>query len=264
MNLRPDVRPPAVAGSFYPADAAQLQHDVATLLAQAPPPAPPPPRALIVPHAGYIYSGATAAAAYRQLESRADSVHRVILLGPAHRVYLQGMAVPSTSAFATPLGDVPLDLGGIAQALALPGVCRNDEAHRQEHALEVQLPFLQCVLGDFTLLPVVVGDCPAATVATLVDSLWRDPGTLLVVSSDLSHFQPSDSARRHDLDSCRRILAGDCELRGSDACGARPINGLLASARGGTLQRQLLDYRNSADAGGDRQRVVGYGAFSLH
>jgi len=257
------VRPPAVAGTFYPADAPALRREVEQLLSRAATPALPTPQALIVPHAGYIYSGATAAVAYRQLEGLADRIHRVILLGPAHRVYLEGMAVPGVSRFVTPLGPVALDQPATARALELPGVSRDDEAHRQEHALEVQLPFLQCTLGDFSLLPIVVGQCPVAAVATLIDNLWTEPDVLLVVSSDLSHFQHYDRAKKHDLDSCHRILDGEHDLKGSDACGAGPINGLLASARGSGLQRHFLDYCNSGDSGGDRQRVVGYGAFSL-
>lgn len=264
MNGQPLVRPAAVAGTFYPADATQLRRDVEQLLAQGEPPTLPSPQALIVPHAGYRYSGTTAATAYRQLEKCAGDINRVILLGPAHRVYVEGMAVPSSSRFATPLGEVPLDQAGIARALALSGTASNDEAHRQEHALEVQLPFLQCILGDFSLLPIVVGQCPVAGVAALIDTLWTGPGVLLVVSSDLSHFQPYDSATRHDRSSCQRILNGEHDLKGSDACGAGPINGLLASHRGSRLQRRLLAYCNSGDTGGDRQRVVGYGAFSLH
>ena len=263
MNARPGVRPCAVAGSFYPAQASVLQDQIDSLLGENPSLALPSPRAVIVPHAGYQYSGITAAAAYRQLRALRGRVSRVLLLGPAHRVYLEAMALPSATHFSTPLGDIPLDRKGMERALTLPWVTSSDEAHRQEHSLEVQLPFLQHVLGDFSLLPVVVGHCPTEAVACLIDALWRSEDTLLVISSDLSHFEEYDNAREHDLASCQHILSREGNLRGQDACGAGPINGLLASQRGRKYQVELLDYRNSGDTGGDKNRVVGYASFSL-
>lgn len=254
----------AVAGSFYPGKQAELEQQVNSLLLAVPDAGLPPVKALIVPHAGYIYSGGTAATAYDCLRRRPRTPSRVVLLGPAHRVYLRGMAVPAAECFTTPLGDIPLDTAGIAQALALPGVQASDHAHELEHSLEVQLPFLQQVLGEFTLLPILVGESPPAEVAAVIDALWGGPETLVIVSSDLSHFHDYATARAHDEDTCGRILRGDTTLRGSDACGAAPINGLLHSAHGRSLQRKLLASCNSGDTGGDRQRVVGYGAFALY
>jgi AmmeMemoRadiSam system protein B len=174
------------------------------------------------------------------------------------------MAVPSVDAFATPLGQVPLDRACIERIATMPGVCVSDEAHRAEHSLEVQLPFLQTVLGHFSLVPVVVGDCDPDTVAAVVDALWDGPDTLLVVSTDLSHFHSYEAARRLDARTCQRLLARDSTLSGEDACGARALNGLMRSRRCRQLAIELLDLCNSGDTAGDRSRVVGYGAFLLH
>ncbi len=258
------ARTPAVAGLFYEANPARLRQQVAALLAAAGDEPHPLPQALIVPHAGHIYSGQTAARAFARLRQRARPVRRVALFGPAHRVYLEGMAVPAVENFDTPLGRIPLDLDGIAAIRALPGVCVSDEAHREEHSLEVQLPFLQAVLADFSLVPVVVGRCDGPTVAAVMDALWQDPDTLLVVSSDLSHFHGYDQARRLDARTCERLLARDSDLVGEQACGAHALNGLMCTERGRSLAMELIDLCNSGDTAGDRNRVVGYGAFSLH
>lgn len=258
-------RTAAVAGSFYPGNSAVLQQQVESMLQQAQghSTAGSPPKALVVPHAGYVYSGATAAEAYRLLQGPKPP-SRVILLGPAHRVYLQGLAVPSVDYFSTPLGDIPLDRPFIERALELPGVTVSDHAHELEHSLEVQLPFLQHVLPQFTLVPVVVGDSPAGEVAALIDTLWGGPETVIIVSTDLSHFQDYPTAEAHDKNTCERILLGDTSLQGGDACGSAPLNGLLHSERGGRLQRELLARCNSGDSNGDRERVVGYGAFAFY
>ncbi|MDZ7781938.1 MAG: AmmeMemoRadiSam system protein B [Halioglobus sp.] len=259
------VRRPAVAGMFYEDDAARLRAHLDALLEDAPAPAggDARPRALIVPHAGYIYSGETAARAYRLLLPWAREIRRVALFGPAHRVPLHGLAVPSVTSFATPLGEVPLDRELLERAAALPGVCVSDEAHRVEHSLEVQLPFLQAVLGDFTLAPLVVGEAPPEQVAAVIDALWTDPQTLLVVSTDLSHFLSYEEASRRDSRTCQRVLDRDSGLSGLDACGARALNGLLSSRGAQALDIELLDRCNSGDSIGDKQRVVGYGAFAL-
>ena len=182
------VRKAAVAGQFYESDTASLQQQVSELMSGVSSVSSSVPEVLIVPHAGYIYSGSTAAQAYRCLESRRDEIRRVVLFGPAHRVYLEGMAVPSVDLFTTPLGDVPLDREAINRIIAMPGVSVSDQAHQDEHCLEVQLPFLQTVLAQFTLVPVVVGNCDAAKVAAIMDVLWGGEDTLMVISSDLSHF----------------------------------------------------------------------------
>lgn len=259
------TREPAVAGLFYPGRAQRLQHDVESLLGDAAgrPPGPAP-KALIVPHAGYVYSGPVAACAYRRLAGIESAIDRVVLLGPAHRVFLDGMAVPETMAFATPLGEIPLDLTAIEAISDMPGVCRSDAAHAREHSLEVQLPFLQTMLADFRLVPVVVGRCEAERVANLIDALWGGPETLIVISSDLSHFLPYLKAREVDGNTCRRILDKDGQLTGDEACGAYAINGLLRSRHCQTLTIEAVDLRNSGDTAGDRRKVVGYGAFALH
>lgn len=256
------VRPAAVAGMFYPADAVMLQRTVRELLAAAPP-GDSEAKAIITPHAGYPYSGPTAAHAYRLLEGRRQRIRRVVLLGPAHRVYLQGMALPSVDAFATPLGDVPIDAQGVEQALAQPGTQVSDEAHAAEHSLEVQLPFLQTVLDDFQLVPIVVGACPAGDVETVIDALWGGDETVIVVSSDLSHFHAWADARAIDARTTARIEARETTLQGEEACGACALNGLLLAAQAHGLRVRTLDVRNSGDTAGDRVRVVGYGSYEL-
>lgn len=258
------VRAPAVAGLFYDADPGLLQHHVEELVSAVSAEAQPCPRALVVPHAGYAYSGAIAAAAYARLRQRERPIRRVALFGPAHRVYLEGMAVPAADAFATPLGNIPLDTAGMARLAGLPQVRVSDAAHREEHSLEVQLPFLQAVLGDFSLVPVVVGRCDPDSVAAAMDCVWQEPDTLLVVSTDLSHFHRYGVACRQDARTCQRLLDREHSLVSEDACGAQALNGLMRTARGRTLEMELIAMCNSGDTAGDRGRVVGYGAFSLH
>jgi AmmeMemoRadiSam system protein B len=256
------IRQTAVAGMFYPAETMTLERTIAELLAAAPA-GPDDAKAIIAPHAGYPYSGLTAAHAYRLLEGRRERIRRVVLLGPAHRVYLQGMAVPSVDAFATPLGDVPIDTDAVTQVLELPGMQASDAAHAEEHSLEVHLPFLQIVLDDFLLVPIVVGVCPADQVAAVLNALWGGDETLVVVSSDLSHFHSYDEARDIDAHTTARIEARETKLHGEEACGAFAVNGLMLAARSKGLQVRTLDVRNSGDTAGDKQRVVGYGAYAL-
>lgn len=275
----PLVRPPAVAGLFYPGTPGELDACVTALLQEAEPSnpgcsnSPGELKALIVPHAGYLYSGPVAAHAYgclaAEVAARRDrglpALTRVVLLGPAHRVALQGMALPAGASkggyFQTPLGRVALDTPACAQiaSLALEG----GEAHREEHSLEVQLPFLQTVLKTFDLVPLVVGACPAREVAALVDTLWGGPETLFVISTDLSHYLPYDAAVRQDRQTLQRLLAAT-PLGGREACGAYPLNGFLAAARSHGLTWQVLDMRNSGDTAGGRDRVVGYAALAAH
>jgi AmmeMemoRadiSam system protein B len=247
---------------FYPAQTAVLEQLVSGLLASAPA-GRDHAKALIVPHAGYQYSGQTAAHAYRLLESRRGTVSRVVLLGPAHRVYLQGMALPSVDAFSTPLGDVMIDKDGVSRALDLPGTKISDTAHADEHSLEVHLPFLQAVLDDFELVPIVVGACPAGDVAAVIEALWGGDETLIVVSSDLSHYHAYTDAREIDAQTTARIEAREASLHGEEACGAYAVNGLLLAAKAHGLKVHTLDVRNSGDTAGDKHRVVGYGAYAL-
>jgi AmmeMemoRadiSam system protein B len=252
-----------MAGSFYPGETSALAAEVAGYLADAASPSSLPPKAIIAPHAGYMYSGAIAGSIYARLAPLAGKVTRVVLAGPAHRVYVTGAAVPGVEAFASPLGPVAIDAAAIAKLRALPFVEVSDAAHAREHSLEVHLPFLQSVLGSFSLVPVVVGDASPDEMALLFDTLWGGPETLIVVSSDLSHYLPYDSARGRDRDTARAIVALEATLVPEEACGAAPINGLLRAARRRGMKAELVDLRNSGDTAGDRSRVVGYGAFAF-
>lgn len=256
------TRPAAVAGAFYPGDSNTLHRGVAAMLAQ-PAHAPASPKALIVPHAGYIYSGPIAASAYVALEKSAVAIRRVVLFGPAHRMWVAGLASSSADWFATPLGKVAIDRDAIATVAHLPQIEINDDAHAQEHSLEVQLPFLQTVLGDFSVVPFVVGGASPAEVAEVMDILWGGPETLIVVSSDLSHYLPYAEAQRIDRATADSILEGRAISRHEQACGATPINGLLEVVRRRRLVPSLIDLRNSGDTAGDHARVVGYGAFAF-
>ncbi len=257
------IRPPAVAGMFYPDDEAVLAREIRDYLAAVPARQAPAPKVLIVPHAGYIYSGAVAARAYARLAPVRATISRVVLLGPAHRVPIRGLALPVAEAYATPLGSVRIDAEGAAAALKLPQVTASDVAHNLEHSLEVQVPFLQSVLDDFTLLPFAVGAATPAQVAEVLDLLWGGPETLILISSDLSHFHPYAAAQGIDRGTVGTILACEPTLDHEQACGATPINGLLLSARRRGMKIELLDLRNSGDTAGDRSRVVGYAAFAL-
>jgi AmmeMemoRadiSam system protein B len=258
----PTVRRPAVAGLFYPGSAGELRSTVESLLRDARPDPGPVPKAVIAPHAGYVYSGPTAAAAFRAL-AVGEAPRRVLVLGPAHRVPVRGLALPGADAFATPLGEVPVDTEAAAAVSRLPQVSTFPEAHGPEHSLEVELPFLQVLFPAAQVLPVVVGDADEDEVAELLDLLWGGPETAIVVSSDLSHYLPYDVARRVDHETADEILALESPLHPRQACGAFPINGLLVAARRRGLMPRLLDLRNSGDTAGDRGRVVGYGAFAF-
>lgn len=258
------TRQPAVAGSFYPEDARELQALVQSLLRKVPSVSTHSPKAIIAPHAGYIYSGAIAASAYAHVAPGRDTIRRVILLGPAHRVGFHGLALSSADSFATPLGVVPLDRPVIATLLTLPGVQILDKAHALEHSLEVQLPFLQKILHDFTLVPIVVGEAPVEGVAQVLEHLWGGAETLVVVSSDLSHYQDYVSAKEHDSATSQAIENLRPEaIAYHDACGRLPINGLLLVAQKLGLIVTRYDLRNSGDTAGDRDRVVGYGAYGF-
>jgi AmmeMemoRadiSam system protein B len=255
------IREPAVAGSFYPHDKRELR-DMLSGFLDAADSDHSQPRAIIVPHAGYIYSGPVAASAYAQLAAEKDQVRRVVLLGPSHRVPLRGLAASSADAFRTPLGDIPLDRQAIEHLLQLPQVAEYDEAHRLEHSLEVQLPFLQEVLGDFCLVPLVVGDATAQDVEEVLEAFWDDPATVFVISSDLSHYHDYQTARQLDARTSQAIEHLQPEsIRYDDACGRNPVNGLLLLARHHQLQPKTLDLRNSGDTAGPRDQVVGYGAW---
>jgi len=221
------------------------------------------PKVLVAPHAGYVYSGRMAAEAYAQLRGVAQHIHRVVLLGPCHRVAVRGIALPSVQAFETPLGKIPLDGDALRRLARLPFVAYGDVVHAQEHSLEVHLPFLQTVLNDFSLVPLVVGECTPTEVSEALQALWGGDETLIVISSDLSHFLPYEDAREADDRTAKKILRLQSDLRGEEACGCRPLNGLLLLARQKNMHCELLGLCNSGDTAGDRQRVVGYGSFCL-
>jgi len=258
-----NIRQPAVAGTFYPADPAELRSMVRSFLDQAQARAPRP-KALIAPHAGYIYSGPIAASAYTCLEAAQHAdITRVLIFGPSHRVPFRGLALTSAKAYATPLGIIPID----EQASRLlrdrvPDTLPLDEAHAYEHSIEVQLPFLQLVLHEFSIIPVVVGDTDPARVADAINTLWDDDATLVVVSSDLSHYHDYSTARRIDRQTTSAIETLQPEkIDYHQACGRIPVAGLLLAAREHHLQPQTVDLRNSGDTSGPRDQVVGYGAY---
>src|SRR5438128_5930656 len=260
------VRPAAVAGTFYPGDSRALTTELDDLLGGVEHLAPRLgfPKALIVPHAGYSYSGPIAARAYDELAAARGIVRRVVLLGPVHRVPVRGLAIPTDEAFATPLGTVPLDRAALERVRDLPQVVASDLAHLQEHALEVQLPFLQRQLGEFALAPFAVGAASVPEVAEVIERLWGGPETLIVISTDLSHYHAYAEARQIDRATVTRIAGFATDLDHEEACGATPLNGLLAAAQKRKLAIKLLAACNSGDTAGGKGQVVGYSSFALY
>lgn len=258
------IRRAAAAGFFYPDDPRVLHTQVAEMLALALPPEPGgAPKALVVPHAGYLYSGPVAASAYALLEQLRHRISRVVVIGPAHRMAVRGFALAAAQAFATPLGEVPVSRRDWQALQARPDVVVDDAPHADEHCLEVQLPFLQSVLDKFEIVPILLGDTPADAVAEVLEALWGGEETLIVISSDLSHYTPYEYARLADRATIGQILKGAPPLMREQACGAAALNGmmLLAARRG--LEPQLLDLRNSGDTAGDRNSVVGYSSLAF-
>ena len=260
------VRMPAVAGMFYPDDKQQLESMVRGYLdAAQPEPGQVPPKAIIAPHAGYPYSGPVAASVYRRLQPLAQTASRVVLLGPSHRVGFHGLAASSADFFRTPLGDVPVDREAVAEACRLRQVQVLDQAHQMEHSLEVHLPFLQALLESFSLVPLVVGDASPDEVGEVLELLWGGPETLIVISSDLSHYHDYDTAQRMDRATSDAIEGLRPEAIGYDnACGRNPVNGLLHVAGRHHLTAETIDLRSSGDTAGPRDAVVGYGAYVFH
>ncbi len=263
------VRIPAVAGMFYPDTADELRAVIDQYLQQAATSETitneHAPKALIAPHAGYVYSGPVAASAYARLKNLDHAIDRVVLLGPAHRIGFTGIAAPDADVFRTPLGDVLLDQQAIMDIIKLPQVSRFDLAHTQEHSLEVQLPFLQETLGAFKLVPLVVGDATPEQVAEVIESLWGGAETLVVISSDLSHYLGYAAAQAIDVQTSAAIKAlRPEEITFDQACGCLPVQGLLKVGRQHGMTCDIVDLRNSGDTAGTRDRVVGYGAYVFH
>jgi AmmeMemoRadiSam system protein B len=256
------VRAPAVAGTFYPASAAELGNMVDRMLAAVQVAASAPcPKALIVPHAGYIYSGPIAASAFARVAPHGERIERVVLVGPAHRVFVPGLASPGATRLRTPLGELAVDIEALRE---LPDVVAHPAAHAREHALEVELPFLQRVAPRAKIVPIVGSRAEPAVVGAVLETLWGGPETLIVISSDLSHYLPYADGRAVDEQTCARIVALDPTIAGTQACGAIGINGLVWLARRKQLRVELLDLRSSGDTAGSRDEVVGYAALALY
>ncbi len=259
------VRPAAIAGMFYPGKPVELARAVdAMLVAATPATMAPVPKAIIAPHAGFVYSGPVAASIYALITPARARIKRVVLLGPTHRVTIHGMALPGVDAFTTPLGTVPIAADAVKKLMALSYVGANAEAHRLEHSLEVQLPFLQKVIDEFSLLPLAVGRASAQQVAAVIDMLWGGDETLIVISSDLSHYLPYADAQTMDNGTAQAILGLRTDISHQQACGATPVNGLNLLAQQRRLKPVMIDVRNSGDTAGDKMRVVGYGSFAYY
>src|SRR5499427_10515033 len=258
------IRPPAAAGLFYAGHRQRLQTTVSELLAEAAPSATVLPKALNAPHAGYVYSGRVAAEAFATLRARAQSIARVVLIGPAHFVAVRGIAAPTVDGFETPLGCVPVDRDALSAIADLPYVIAADAPHAPEHSLEVELPFLQALLPSFAVVPLVIGDATAQDVAEVLRRLWGGPETAIVVSSDLSHYHDYDTARRLDAATAAAIERGEWRSLGPDqACGFLAVAGLIVETNRRGLAPRRLALRNSGDTAGGRERVVGYGAWTV-
>jgi MEMO1 family protein len=260
-----NIRVPAVAGQFYADDPSVLESDVRRYVDTAAAPATATaPKILIVPHAGYVYSGAVAGAAYAAVKQNAATIKKVILFGPSHRVAFHGLAAPLAEFFETPLGAIPIDQDALSVLKDLPQLSQRDDAHAEEHSLEVQLPFLQALLGPFDLTPIVVGDATGPDVAAVIERLWGGAETLIVISTDLSHYLNDQDARKLDDATASAIESIQPDLIGRDqACGRIPVTGALLCARARNMRVERYSLCNSGDTAGGKDRVVGYGAWGL-
>ncbi len=262
--MSPSIRKPVVAGMFYPANPQTLKSDIQNYLKKAKV-CDFVPKALIAPHAGYLYSGEVAASAYVLLDKIKDKIKRVVLLGPSHRVGFHGVATTSADFYQTPLGVVSIDKEANASLEGMSQVSCFDRAHSQEHSLEVHVPFLQETLGEFSLVPLVVGDASPEDVGEVILKLWGGDETLVVISTDLSHFENYETAQKLDAKTCKAIEEFKPEdLDFHDACGRVPVSGMMCAAIKKELKITTLDLRNSGDTAGDKDRVVGYGAWALY
>ena len=266
MSIIKQIRPAAVSGMFYPGDPDELSDQITGFIYEKSNETIRVPKAIIVPHAGIVYSGSIAASAYRSLLQYRHVIRKVILLGPTHRVYLNGLALPTVDQFQTPLGDINLDTKTIQQLVKdFPQISFSDPAHAEEHSLEVQLPFLQEVLASFRLIPLAVGDATPGVIADVIDQLWGGDECLIVISTDLSHFHPYREALKLDAITAQQIEAFHGELLGDNsACGRIPMRGLLHLAQQKNMSIKRFDLRNSGDTAGRKDQVVGYGAWGLY
>jgi hypothetical protein len=258
------VRPAAVAGTFYPGSPGELGTTIDQLLdaARATPVVKAgTPKALIVPHAGYIYSGAVAATGFARIAAGADRLERVVIISPAHRVYVEGLTWPGTTHLRTPLGEIEVDVAAIRE---IPELVAHPAAHAREHAIEVELPFVQRLAPRAKVIPIAASHASPALVGKVLEQLWGGPETLIVISSDLSHYHPYADAHERDRRTAAKIIALDTGLEGEEACGCTGINGLAWVARRRHLRVEVLDLRSSGDTAGPRDEVVGYGAFALY
>ena len=263
-KVKSTIRPAAVSGQFYPANPAELEQMVKSLL-NGVHDIPAPAKAIIAPHAGLVYSGPIAATVYASLLADKEKISRVVLLGPSHRVYLKGLALSSADYYETPLGKIEIDQDAYDSVRNLAQVSVDDAAHAQEHSLEVHLPFLQYILDQFKLVPIVVGETSPEEVAEVLDILWGDEDTQIIISSDLSHFHDYETAQQLDLSTSKAIENLQLEAIGSQqACGCMPMRGLLQIAKNKDLKVKTLDLRNSGDTAGTKDRVVGYGAYAVN
>ncbi|MCL2784263.1 MAG: AmmeMemoRadiSam system protein B [Propionibacteriaceae bacterium] len=265
------VRPPAVAGLFYPTNPGLLRTMVTEYLLDArdraggaPPAVPGVLRAAVVPHAGYIYSGSTAASLFELIQPIADQIRHVVIVGPAHRVGIDGVALPDAEAMATPIGEVPLWTQGVETALGMPQVVVNDAVHAQEHSLEVQLPFLQMILPEVDVLPLAAGWVDSTVVTDILEALWGFEGTFLLMSSDLSHYHSYEEAQRIDSGTVQQILACNPTVKHDQACGATAVNAMSQFAASHNLTPALIGFRNSGDTAGDKTSVVGYASIGYY
>jgi len=259
-----NIRYPAVAGMFYPESPKELEQLIHSLLDNATSNGNSP-KAIISPHAGYIYSGSIAASAFKTFESDSQNINHIVLLGPSHRVALRGCALSSADYFRTPLGDIPINYDARKHLLTYDDVQINDAAHAQEHSLEVQLPFLQSLLNDFTLTPIIVGENKMQHTAKILETFWQESNTRFVISSDLSHYHNYQTAQKLDQETNLAILNKQPEnIQYDHACGRNPVNGLLSFAKQHDLSVKMLDLRNSGDTAGPKDQVVGYGAWGFY
>lgn len=260
-----NIRQAAVAKLFYPGDAHELGKMVDGLLNQVVPRLPTTPKAIIAPHAGYIYSGPIAASIYAELAKSADAIKTVVILGPSHRVGFHGLAVSDAHYYGTPLGLIPVDTEKIQDLLRHKLVTLHNQAHLLEHSLEVHLPFLQKIYAEIHIIPIVVGDATTQEVSRCLEAIWGGAETLVVISSDLSHFHSYEVATQLDKDTCSAIEAYKIDdIHSENACGYIPIRGLLHYAQRLNLNIKTLDYRNSGDTAGTKDQVVGYGAYAFN